>query len=295
MPKLIISIILAIMIHSIFPNHRILPFGTAVRASVPDLPVSQVSHKNKNLTHLYPYSINATVSSCAEPTFNKISICKALEQQILASTVRLEWHFWKKNDAGSGYIYLDGNTGYATIKDGRYLVTHNHIGISLTELGNRDLTTVSIFAADGKPLFLEASLKDITIAVEDTETLVFDFGSYADKGLFESLGLTSANFVAWESLPLQPRMEVAQIDWDGATAHVEWVMIEDIVTEQGIPRLELDNFVRHGASGGGVFWNGLHIANNWSRITVQDEDSGKIIHRFSVAALNSPEIVAQLP
>jgi hypothetical protein len=86
-------------------------------------------------------------------------------------------------------------------------------------------------------------------------------------------------------------MEVAQIDWDGATAHVEWVVIEDVVMNDGTPRLELANAVMRGASGGGVFWNGYHIANNWSQATTYDANSGAVTRQYSVAALNSTAVV----
>ena len=80
-------------------------------------------------------------------------------------------------------------------------------------------------------------------------------------------------------------MAVAQVDWDGNESRVEWTTIEEIITEDGVPRLLLNNGVTRGSSGGGVFWNGKHIANNWK--TIEHLDSGgNIVYLTSVAPLN---------
>jgi hypothetical protein len=131
----------------------------------------------------------------------------------------------------------------------------------------------------------------VTIVVEDAETLVLDFGTYRDGGteMFTAFGLASAEPAAWGSLPIQPGMEVAQVDWDGSNTHVDWVTIEGIITDGGTPRLELDNYVEGGASGGGVFWGGYHIANNWYRATTNNANSGAVIRQYSAAALNSAQ------
>lgn len=67
------------------------------------------------------------------------------------------------------------------------------------------------------------------------------------------MGLSSAEFQAWQALPLQQGAEVAQVTWDGQTSSVDWVTIAAIVTDSGTPRLELDSTVAAGTSGGGVF------------------------------------------
>jgi hypothetical protein len=99
--------------------------------------------------------------------------------------------------------------------------------------------------------------------------------------------MASADFRSWETLPLQPGMEVAQIDWDGQIAHVDWVRVTAVHFEGDTPYLELDNFVQQGASGGGVFYEGVHIANNWFRSTDRTADSGEVVRQASVAALNN--------
>ncbi len=108
------------------------------------------------------------------------------------------------------------------------------------------------------------------------------------------MGLQSAKFKTWEFLSLKPGTEVAQIDWDGTEGHVEWVVVKKVITKDGIARLILNNHVFLGASGGGVFWNGFHVANNWFQATEFDENRESVVDQFSVAALNSLHPTAQL-
>ena len=133
--------------------------------------------------------------SCAKPVPHLVRECDELETQILASTVRLEWHVWTEKDDGSRYAPVDAHVGHATIKEGRYLVTHNHSAISLSDPESGMLTTVSVFTANGKPLWLDAPVELVSIAAEDAETLVLDFGSYSSEGLFAAFDLKSDRFV----------------------------------------------------------------------------------------------------
>jgi hypothetical protein len=219
--------------------------------------------------------------------------CDHLEQQILASTVRIEWHHWIKSDDGGGYTRVDG-IGHATIKEGRYLVTHNHSEMLQSDLRNSDFNRISVITANGVPLWWKGPLDPITVAVENEETLVLDFGDYGGQGLFALMGVPSAEFKDWDSMPLQPCMVVAQVVWDGAAAHIDWVTIHDIITDSGTPRLVLDNFVTLGTSGGGVFWHSYHVANTWSQKTVLNANSGAVLRQYSVAALNSPRVTARI-
>jgi hypothetical protein len=179
--------------------------------------------------------------------------------------------------------------------DGRYLVTHNHFSVPLSMLKNvknNGTAAVSMYKANGERIILEAPPTVFTVVVEDPETLVLDFGTNdAGQGFFEMLGMPSAKFKARQDLQLQPGMEVAQIDWDSTTAHVDWVRVNDLDMVDGAPTLELDSFVTPGASGGGVFWQGYHIANNWATVTILDE-AGSVVRQFSRTALNSLQAVA---
>jgi hypothetical protein len=180
--------------------------------------------------------------------------------------------------------------------DGRYLVTHNHFSIPLPTLKNvknNGSAAVSMYKANGEIIIMEAPPTVFTVVVEDPETLVLDFGTGdAGQGFFEMLGMPSARFKAWQHLQLRRGMEVAQIDWDGATAHVDWVRVNDLDMVDGTPTLELDSFVTPGASGGGVFWQGYHIANNWATVAVLNE-AGSVMRQYSKTALNSLQVVAQ--
>jgi hypothetical protein len=200
----------------------------------------------------------------------------------------LQWHVQTRN--GDGSRTAAGSIGHGTVKDGRFLVTHNHTTIvSLSNPEDGQLVEVSITKVNGE-LVWEGPLAAITIVVEEPETLVLDLGTYRGEGVLAALGLSSVEFSSWDSLPLQPGMEVAQVDWDRTTTRVDWVVIDSITTDGDIPSLELANVAAPGASGGGVYWNGDHIANNWYRTSAVDANSGAVLRDFTVAALNSPRV-----
>ena len=232
-------------------------------------------------------------ASCAHPAPDQAQECRRLEQQILASTVRIEWNLWVKDDKDGEYSRVD-RISHATVKQGRYLVTHNHSQVLSSDMKNQEFNRISISTADGALIWPKGPLNTITVIVEDEETLVLDFGDYGGQGLFTLLGVPSAQFSAWESLPLKPGMEVAQVICEGEIAHVDWVTIEDVMTGIGTPRLELGSLVTLGTSGGGVFWKGYHIANTWYQATAYADDRAAVPRQYSVAALNSPRIAAQL-
>ncbi len=230
------------------------------------------------------------IASCADPVAAKEETCELLERQILASTVRIEWHLWMPNDEGNVYTIVKKSIGHATIKEGRYLVTHNHWHMLLSDLERGESITVSVFSANGNPVWLDLPVDDIKVVEAGTETLVLDFGVQAGRGLFEKVGLLSADFRTWEALPVQSGMEVAQINWDGAAARVEWVTIDEVIIRNEVASLELDSYVLDGTSGGGVFWNGYHIANTWYRGSVHRFWDRKVVRQYSVAALNPPPV-----
>ena len=227
--------------------------------------------------------------SCQTPGPKLGQTCAELEEQILAATVRIELHRWQEAEGVRGE-HIDGGIGHATVKDGRYLITHNHFSMPLDSIEGTvagEQIRISIYKANGEAIIDSAKPSTFTIVAEDSETVVLDFGEYVDEGLFAMLGIPSAQFSSWQALSLAPGMEVAQINWDNETAHVEWVQIKQVVTSDGTPYLELDNGVIKGASGGGVFWNGLHIGNNWTNTTIQEATGGAVLDAFSAAALNS--------
>jgi len=64
-----------------------------------------------------------------------------------------------------------------------------------------------------------------------------------------------------------------------------------VISLDGVSRLILSSPLLPGAFGGGVFWNGSHIAVNWQTGRILSEDS-EVLEEFSTAALNSNRVVA---
>jgi len=290
MRKLIFLAIFIVTVSSTSTGGRTVPLGAVICGSLAQQPHPRALARYDDLAKGRVRSVDAAVPSCEKPGPADARACQKLEQQMLASTVRLEWQRWSLNDKNRGYTVLDGTIGYGTVKEGRYLVTHNHAGMPLARPEDGTFVTVSVFTADGDPIWLKARLNTITITGLSPETLLLDFGSYGGQGLFAANGLPSANFKSWESVRLQPGLELAQIGWDGSTTTVDWVKIDKVILHGDTPRVELANFVRPGASGGGVFWQGYHIANTWSQVTVCDSSSGAVIGQHSVAALNLSQL-----
>ena len=211
-----------------------------------------------------------------------------LEERILAATVRIELLGWRGTGDERTPMAL-ANRAHATIKDGRYLVTHNHFEPSLTRPGGR-YSAVSLYRANGEILLSQAPITAFTVVAGDAETLVLEFVDEAGNGLFEALGMPSAQFAAGEAIELRPGMEVAQINWNGRATEVQWVGIDRVITDSDTPRLEVHSLIEQGSSGGGVFWQGTHVANNWFRVITREADRGQILDTYSMAALNTPGI-----
>ncbi len=225
--------------------------------------------------------------SCNNPA--NAQSCALLADQILATTVRIELRRWQQDENGNQGAYIGGSTGHATIKDGRYLVTHNHYDIPFTNVEDtaKQQIRISVYKANGEVILDNMPTSTFTVVSQNDETVVLDFGEYGGEGMFAMLGMPSADFRNWQSLSLTAGMEVAQINWDNARASVQWVNIKNIATTEGTPRIELDNGVIRGASGGGIFLDGVHIGNNWTSTTVKDALDGSLLNAFSAAALNS--------
>jgi hypothetical protein len=178
---------------------------------------------------------------------------------------------------------------------GRYLVTHNHYKFSLTETATDDkegYIAISLRRADGTLILDHESLDVFTIVHADAQTLVFEFLTPQGGSLFSALGLPSANFIDWQAVNLQPGAELAQIDWDGEHAHVDWVQIDALQLDDSVPQLQVNNFARFSCSGGGIFWNGQHIGNNWARNIEENSATDEITRRYSIIALNSSALLA---
>jgi hypothetical protein len=231
------------------------------------------------------FSSQASTSPEASTTHDEI------EAQILNSTVRFQVNYWVVEADESGYM-IENTVGHGTVKDGRYLVTHNHFSEPFSN--NPDVDVQDIYAhvwiydVYGTKL-IELSGSDVSIVLQDEETLVLDFQELNGVGLFEALGLKSAVFLDANSISLEPGTEVAQIDWDGTTARVDWTTVQAVNAEDEVTQLVMADALMPGASGGGVFFNGQHLANNWT--TVEEIDNtGAIVGQYSTAAIDSSQV-----
>jgi hypothetical protein len=212
-----------------------------------------------------------------------------IEEQILNATVRFYIETWVVAPGDSGYT-IDSASGHGTLKDGGYLVTHNHFSTPPSGQSHKQdssaYSIVTLANSEGETLF-RAPLSDFKVVWEDPETLVI---THKDSDLFERLGFVPAEFQEWSSLPLEAGMEVAQVDWDGETTRVDWTTVQKVSVDEGTPRLVLVDEVMSGASGGGIFWQGYHIANNWS--LVQELGAAdELINATTKVALNSALVV----
>jgi hypothetical protein len=252
--------------------------------------VAQASNPQSTTTQSTP----AAEIQCGQPKPEDVATCQQWEEEILATTVRIQLSGWLASAEANTATWTQLNTeiGHGTVKDGRYLVTHNHYQMPFDLLAAGRVTgLVYLFTAAGEPILSKADINIVSVAYEDSQTLVLAFQTETGEGLFDGLGIPSASFKPWTDLHLQPGLEVAQIDWDGTIADVDWIRIETVITAAETPKLELANFNEIGSSGGGVFWQGIHIANNWQRTTINETGGTAVLHQYSSAALNSYQLV----
>lgn len=239
--------------------------------------------------------VEETVEEAAcHPSDGMAHTCKEMEQTILSTTLRIEIDTWIIYIEGEGYSSLSSN-GHGTVMDGRYLLTHNHFRLPLLEmLGGEfdgEFATVRLYTADGNLLW-QGPLTTAAVAYDDAETLLLEFRDRDGRELFEKLGIPSAKIAARGTQQVVPGATVAQVNWDNEQAFVQWTEVETAFSDDGTPVLQLADCLVPGSSGGGVFLNGVHIANNWSRSMgcVEGADDGASL--YSKAALNSAELLA---
>ncbi len=217
-----------------------------------------------------------------------------MEQKILDATVRIAFHGSIETEDGYDMIQIKGTISHATVKDGRYLLTHNHFGIPLSQLqifnryANRSFTGVSVYRLDGTTVLDHAPLDAFTVVSEKGETVLLDFGTIAGEGFFAHADIVSAEVAKAGTARFAPDTEVALIDWDGqGQTQVVWAQIQTVYQEKGLSLMQINHFIETGASGGGVFLNNRHIGNNWARIVETDLNTGDVSRRLTLVALNS--------
>ena len=228
---------------------------------------------------------NQPLLTCANPTILNVESCREMEEQILNSTVRILVESWQVADNEQGYI-IEHSAGHATVMDGRYLVTHDHFSIPLSIQQPEDeryaYSVVFLYDTKGN-LLQKAPLSDFEIINEANEVMIL---AHTEANFFDELGVESAKFLDWRAVTLEAGMEVAQIDWDGQISRVDWTKVKEVRINEETPILILEDGAIPGASGGGIFWNGYHIANNW-RINEQIDAAGEIIDTVTKVALNT--------
>lgn len=208
-----------------------------------------------------------------------------IEARILRSTLRLQVDYWLVAEAERGYL-IENSVGHGTVKEGRYLVTHNHFGRPFAGIGAAQVFThVRLYDASGEEV-AALSGDRIFVAHQEAQTLVLDFGLRDGQGFFHSLGLPSADFAPGQTLDLPAGSPIAQVDWDGTASRVDWTVLSKSGRD-----LALDDGLLPGASGGGVYWQGRHVGNNWTTVEELGRN-GAVLRRYSVAAANSEFLCA---
>lgn len=265
--------------------------GMIILFESPRLVDNQLSATSRNEAGTFDdVAIEATCLSSGEISFS----CEEIAQRILSTTVRIEIETWIVYVEGEGYASLRSD-GHGTVMNGRYLLTHNHFDLPLSDLladdFNGQFATITLYTANGSPLW-RGPLTTAGIVFDDSETLLLELLDRHGEGLFDSLGIPSADFATRETVHVTPGATVAQVNWNGAHAFVQWTHVEDVFTEAGTPVVQLADCIRGGSSGGGVFFEGKHIANNWSRSNGCVEQSRLELLLYSKAALNSTDLIA---
>jgi hypothetical protein len=247
------------------------------------------------------FLINSTQTSgsnvtCSNPTMANADARQQIEEQILKTTVRISIETWvvKANESGNevepGYE-IEFSERHTTIKDDRYLVTHNHFSMPLSirprEGEPEAYGIVTLFNSNGEQVF-KGLLSNFELVWDDPETLVI---AHKENGFFEKLAFISAEFKDWSSVTWAVGMEVAQVDWDGATTRVDWATIQEVKVEDEVPWLVLSDDVTIGASGGGIFWQDIHVANNW--LLMRQIDESGALSFVTKVALNSAQVAKE--
>lgn len=224
-----------------------------------------------------------TTADCLNHDTTADAFCNAQAAMLLASTVRFEIYNWWIQQDGVGAVKRYG-VGHGTVKDGRYLVTHNHFS-SVAYGGERpESASLVLFNADGEQIALLSGIELKAVEIS-AETLIIDFGDVNGQGYFDTLNIPSASFAPDNTVLIESNEVVAQINWDDTRSFIDWTKIRTVENEDGVLTVVLDNEIVAGASGGGIFLNGQHIANNWKSVQLLGA-AGELVDAYSVAALN---------
>lgn len=217
--------------------------------------------------------------------------CREMEEEVLAATVRIQLEVWAIKEDESGFD-IEGDTSHATLVEPSYLVTHNHFDLLEQADSTESSIRVVLFDSNGQ-IMLKAPLTDFIVHELGDQTLVFEMRHSYMADRLVAAGARFAEISDWRQLRIAPGDVVAQVVWDGESTGIQWTEVEEVVYEEGVPRLVLADGIDPGSSGGGVFRDGVHLANNWKYIRYKDM-FGNYVSATSVAALNLalPGVVA---
>lgn len=210
--------------------------------------------------------------------------CVEIEKNILRSTVQIEIESWLVKPDESGYE-IKYSVGHGTVVGGRFLITHNHYSLPLAIQSEAEDPTsyalVNLYNTSGEQVF-RGPMTEFELIGAASETLII---AHPGEKFFEKLGFVSAETWKAGPLPLAAGMRVAQIDWDGKETVVKWTTVQAIVIDTGTPRVIVADRLTPGASGGGIFFNTIHVANNW-RVEEWLDASGQVMGGVTTGALN---------
>jgi hypothetical protein len=246
--------------HALIPICATLVMMTACQIKTSSISTDSVGLVNVRLERQNrPISTDSLESgtydlSCPNPDPSIRERCERYEEQILATVVRLEVRTPSLDDPS----LLTESGGHGTIKDGRFIVVHNHFAIDLSifaDEAQRAQASLTLYGANGYMLLRDVHPPLFEIVVQDRETQVLDFGTNDEgEGFFDWYRVPSAPFRNSQEITIQAGSEVAQVNWDGQITYIDWVKVQKVITHDGVPRLLLENPINQGSSGGVWRW-----------------------------------------
>ncbi|MCL4872360.1 MAG: RHS repeat-associated core domain-containing protein, partial [Anaerolineae bacterium] len=176
-----------------------------------------------------------------------------IEQQILDATVMILIEYQGDTQCPIGSSRTCTIPYHATVMNDHTLLSHNHF--RAFDL-NLPIHRIHLYDAYGNSIPVNGQI--LQRYADETSTLTFNQGTFSNQ--------TAAIFGDVVSSGVQVGDKVVVITWDGTnvgSTYAVWANITTIADENGIPSFAIDIKLPGGASGGGIYFNGVHIANNW--------------------------------
>lgn len=229
-------------------------------------------------------------ATCARPLPSRAAHCREMEAAILAATVRLAIHGRIEVENGYDIRQISGTVSHATVVSGRYLITHNHFGLPLSQVllynqhANGGLSGASVYRLDGTLVLDHGPISAFRVVFEEGETVILDFG----PDFFGRAGIPSIPVASGKAAGLTAGREVGIVDLDsqGHTCLV-WTDVEAVYPAGDLTLMRTTHGIHVGASGGGVFLDGRHIGNNWGLVVRPAGGQGEMVER-TLVAVNEP-------